>query len=219
MGVPDVEPPTVVSSTPADNASRVSRYSSMTICFSEPVDLDTLVPDHFVLTRNGIRFADVFISEIEKDSVCLKSRRTLYYFTNYVLTVTDGITHMSGNPLVEKQIRLKTKSSPYSPPPPHPADTTPPTVQSIKTGGSDVDLVNDTRGYNIAMDQIAVTLGLVFSLPSESQWEYAARGGVENQKYSGSDDPDAVGLPRQPLARQPRQHPWLPPSEAARSQK
>ncbi len=31
-----------------------------------------------------------------------------------------------------------------------------------------------------------------YALPSEAQWEYAARGGVANQKYSGSDYPDTV---------------------------
>ncbi len=34
--------------------------------------------------------------------------------------------------------------------------------------------------------------GETYSLPSEAQWEYAARGDVGNQKYSGSDDPDEV---------------------------
>ena len=32
--------------------------------------------------------------------------------------------------------------------------------------------------------------GYMFSLPSEAQWEYAARSGGKNQKYSGGDDVD-----------------------------
>lgn len=31
-----------------------------------------------------------------------------------------------------------------------------------------------------------------FSLPSEAQWEYAARSGGKDQKYAGSDDPKSV---------------------------
>ena len=34
--------------------------------------------------------------------------------------------------------------------------------------------------------------GLVFTLPTEAEWEYAARKNGENSKYAGSDNPEDV---------------------------
>ncbi len=53
----------------------------------------------------------------------------------------------------------------------------------------DVDPEHSIHGTGGFLDTLNKATGLVFSLPSEAQWEYAARGGVPDQEYSGSDGP------------------------------
>lgn len=50
---------------------------------------------------------------------------------------------------------------------------------------------NDIRAFLKILNDHHTT-GRRFTLPSEAQWEYAARSGGKNQRYSGSDTPESV---------------------------
>ncbi len=146
----DTTPPTVASTVPADGAVQVALNSTIRVTFSEAMAQESLTGDQFVLTKTDTP-GETITCNLHKagNSVTLSPSPALSYETEYTLTVKTGVTDTSGNPLAEeKGITFTTGLE---------QDTTPPTVQSIKSGGSDVDLVNDTRGYNVAMNQIVVT--------------------------------------------------------------
>ena len=54
--------------------------------------------------------------------------------------------------------------------------------------------VLDSHRFSDIIERLNQKLGLSFSLPSEAQWEFAAKGGVKSKgyKYSGSNNIDDV---------------------------
>lgn len=67
-------------------------------------------------------------------------------------------------------------------------------IKKIKKGNIAMDLLSWEDAVTFA-DTLSQLTGLLFSLPTEAQWEFAARGGTKSNHYifSGNDNPTEVG--------------------------
>ncbi len=96
--------PTVVSHTPAANATAVPVTSTVSATFSEPVDPATVTTTSFAVTPifNGIPQAPI-AGTLSFDPtgtiVTFTPQANLQPFTGYVVTLTPAITDLAGNPL------------------------------------------------------------------------------------------------------------------------
>jgi len=116
----DTTPPTIVSTSPADNAVDVVINGTVTVTFSKAMDCGTLSDATFQLETSG--------SAIPGNVTCSSSSAIftpsadLLVLTKYTATITKGIKDLAGNALATDYAFSFTTV-----PPP---DTTPPTVVS-----------------------------------------------------------------------------------------
>lgn len=90
----DITPPTVISTSPANNATGVSITSAITITFSETIDSSTFNSTTFTLRNGGNNVAGTVTSNGATVTFTLSSN--LVYSTTYTATITTGVKDLAG---------------------------------------------------------------------------------------------------------------------------
>jgi len=110
----DTTPPTIVSKFPAENQVNVSRDTTISITFSERLDLATVTPDTVLLTQGGAGDVqrslqwDATGTTLLVDPFTLLGSSTDDY--QYRVELTDGVKDLAGNRLEASQWYFTTGS-------------------------------------------------------------------------------------------------------------
>jgi hypothetical protein len=151
-GSTDTTPPTVATVTPASGATGVSRSTTVTATFSEPMDASTVVAANVELrdAANTLVAASVAYNAATRVATLTPSA-TLAAATVYTARVKSGVKDVAGNAMVADRVWTFTTVA---------ADTTPPTVTAISpasgaTGVSRTTAVTAT--FSEAMDAATIT--------------------------------------------------------------
>ena len=111
----DTTPPQLVSVSPADGATEVSIYTTVTAKFSEPVIVST---SSFYLTEAESSISVEAEISIEKNKVTLTPADSLQYGTEYIAHLSDKISDVAGNTLKKShEWSFTTTSAPDLEPP------------------------------------------------------------------------------------------------------
>lgn len=92
---PDITPPTVISTSPANSASAVAINSAVTATFSEPVDPATITTAEFTL-KNGTTPVSGSVT-YSGTTVTFTPSASLTTNTLYTATITTGVKDLAGN--------------------------------------------------------------------------------------------------------------------------
>ncbi len=119
-GVIDSTPPTITSTTPANNAVDVPANHIITATFSEPVTLVTATT--FILSTAGTPTVDGTVTyDAASNTATFRPAANLTSNVTYSATITTGVTDIAGNALVNPVVLNFLTTLP---------DTTPPLVTS-----------------------------------------------------------------------------------------
>ena len=139
---PDLEPPSVSSTTPADSATSVSIDATVSVIFSEVLNCDTIT-GRFYLTGNGVN--------VSGNTTCFETEVTftpsnsLGYGTTYTATLSAGISDFAGNAMVGYSWSFTTE-----------ADTTAPAIVSGLSGTA-VSETGIDLSWAASTDNVGVT--------------------------------------------------------------
>jgi len=100
---PDTTPPTLDSTTPADNATGVQVDSYITLVFSEAIKPSSATSSSIVLKDSSDNTITTTISFIDTKTIKVTPNANLNTLTVYTLTITTGITDDANNPLASNQ--------------------------------------------------------------------------------------------------------------------
>ncbi|WP_455220865.1 Ig-like domain-containing protein [Kaarinaea lacus] len=95
--VPDTTPPTVTSTTPANNEIGVAIDGSLTVAFSEDMDIASISGDTFLLEDSN---ANQVIGIVSNGNT-FRPYANLALNETYTATITTGATDLAGNPLAQ----------------------------------------------------------------------------------------------------------------------
>ena len=123
-GTIDTTPPTVVSTSPVDQATGVSATANVVATFSEPMSSSTVTaPSSFTLVRtsDSVNIPAV-VTLSPSNTATLNPTSSLTAGTRYTATITTAVTDLAGNHLAANKVWSFTVAGTI--------DTTPPTVVS-----------------------------------------------------------------------------------------
>ena len=145
----DITPPTVISTSPANNETGVAVTTAIVITFSESIDPSTFNTTTFTL-RNGGSDVEGEIS-FNGAVVTFTPSASLAYSTTYTATITTGIKDFVGNAMTADYTwTFITGAAP---------DTTPPTVTGVSPGigATDVSIISTiTATFSEVMDSSTI---------------------------------------------------------------
>jgi len=107
--VPDTTPPTVVSSSPGNGSTGVSRYADLFVTFSEDMDSTTLNATTVLLVDGGGNPVPLTLNYSTSDYITVSPSIVLFANTTYRLTVTTGVRDYPGeNPMKDPYVLVFT---------------------------------------------------------------------------------------------------------------
>jgi len=97
----DIIPPEILTSTPINNANLIPVESSISIAFSETMNVETINQENLTLSHqeSSVEFDISFTN----DTLVIKPKNKLLYETSYVFTFNNKVTDLAGNPLTAPQ--------------------------------------------------------------------------------------------------------------------
>ena len=127
VAAPDLTPPTVTSTSPANGSTGVSVTTVVTATFSEPMQNATITTTTFSLVPTAGGAVVSGIVSVNGNVATFTANSALAASTQYTATVTTGVRDVAGNALAANASWSFTTAAP--------ADVTPPTVTSTSPAG------------------------------------------------------------------------------------
>ncbi|HHC25478.1 MAG TPA: hypothetical protein ENK58_08740 [Desulfobacterales bacterium] len=93
----DTRPPTVVSTSPEDNAAGTAPDSAVTAIFSEQIEASTLTDETFLVFDDSGNEVIGTVTYNDADMTATFASVQLYYDTAYTATITDDVADLAGN--------------------------------------------------------------------------------------------------------------------------
>jgi hypothetical protein len=102
----DETPPTVISTSPIDNATGIAVNGIITATFSEAMTPATITAAHFTLNQNAILIPGIVTYEVATKTVTFAPTSNLTGGgTVYTATITTGVKDLAGIPLMMNKVR------------------------------------------------------------------------------------------------------------------
>ena len=154
---PDTTPPTVSSTSPANNATGVGTTSAITVTFSEPITTTTINPTTITLAASGVAVAGTV--SYSGTTATFIPTASLASGAPCTATITTGVKDLAGNAMVANYTWTFTTGV---------ADIIPPTVSSM-TPASGVTGVTVNSAINATFSEpmlVSTISGSTFTLIS-----------------------------------------------------
>ncbi|MCH8529308.1 MAG: ice-binding family protein [Saccharospirillum sp.] len=164
----DTDAPSVVSTSPADEAVDVVRNTIVNVVFSEAMDPATLTASSFKLTKDADD-SEVTgsLRYINTTTVVLSPSSALDQTAAYTLTLTDGLTDLAGNSLAQTTIGFTTGSAVSSSPAMVDLGTAQDYVILAKTGISTTGTTHITGDIAVSPESLTAITGFSETLDAD----------------------------------------------------